>query len=349
LEAIFINPAIKESAENFDKFINWRKFGALNKELEIWQFAAERLKQNELVMLLVVAESSGSSPGRQGFKMIVAENEMRGSIGGGVMEVNLVELAREKLKNSRNETLVKTQVHQKNSPNPSGMICSGKQTVIFFKLNFNHLKIVRAVILSLEKHQSKVLQITKNDIQIRNFQLIDSDYKFEHRAENQFTFEEKIGFKNNLYIVGGGHCALALSELMSKMDFNIALFDDRIDLNTLAKNEFVHEKTILESYENIGKFILSGTNVYVVVMTLGFAFDEIVIKNLIDKDFKYFGVLGSRAKMKTLFRKLEKEGCSIDKLNQIRTPVGLPINSRTPEEIAVSIAAEIIAVKNEKL
>ena len=132
------------------------------------------------------------------------------------------------------------------------------------------------------------------------------------------------------------------------MDFYIALFDDRSDLNTLAKNEFVHEKKIIESYEKIGDVIESGENVYTVVMTLGYKFDEIVIRKLFDKNFKYFGVLGSRAKMKTLLRNLEKEGFDKEKLSKIHTPIGLPINSRTPEEIAVSIAAEIIAVKNGK-
>jgi len=153
--------------------------------------------------------------------------------------------------------------------------------------------------------------------------------------------------KNRLFIVGGGHCALALSELMSKLDFHISLFDDRADLNTLAKNEFVHEKRIIESYEKIGDFIPPGKNDYVVVMTLGYRFDEIVIRKLFDRNFKYFGVLGSKAKMKTLLKNLEKEGFDKEKLNKIRTPVGLPINSRTPEEIAVSIAAEIIAFKNK--
>jgi xanthine dehydrogenase accessory factor len=65
----------------------------MKKELEIWQFVAGRLKRKQNVMLLVVAESAGSSPGRQGFKMAIAADEMCGSIGGGVMEVNLVELA----------------------------------------------------------------------------------------------------------------------------------------------------------------------------------------------------------------------------------------------------------------
>ncbi len=131
------------------------------------------------------------------------------------------------------------------------------------------------------------------------------------------------------------------------MDFHISLFDDREDLNTLAKNQFVNEKTIVESYENIGEFIESGVNVYVVVMTLGYEFDEMVIRKLVDKDFKYFGVLGSRAKMRMLLRNLEEENFDKQKLTQIHTPIGLPINSRTPEEIAVSIAAEIIAVKNK--
>ena len=176
----------------------------------------------------------------------------------------------------------------------------------------------------------------------------NKDFKFQRKGENDFLYEEKLGYKNKLFIIGGGHCALALSELMSKMDFHISLFDDRADLNTLAKNEFVHEKKIIETYENIGDFIESGKQHYVVVMTLGYKFDEIVIRNLLDKNFKYFGVLGSKAKMKTLLRNLENEGFDKEKLARIHTPIGLNINSRTPEEIAVSIAAEIIAVKNSK-
>ncbi len=114
----------------------------MSKELEIWQFAAERLKRDESVMLLVVAESSGSSPGRQGFKMVVAEDELCGSIGGGVMEVALVELAKVKIQNSKFKTdsEVIEQVHQKNSPAASGMICSGKQTVIFLNSRRNITK-----------------------------------------------------------------------------------------------------------------------------------------------------------------------------------------------------------------
>jgi len=319
----------------------------MKKELEIWQFAAERLKRNESVMLLVVAESSGSSPGRRGFKMAVAEDEICGSIGGGAMEVRLVEQAKGKSKKAKgkSDARIVEQVHQEKSINSSGMICSGKQTVIFFRLDSLHLKTVQKIISALKTHQSKILQITPN-----NFQLVENqleDFNFERRGESDFLFAENLGFKNKLFIVGGGHCALALSELASKIDFYITLFDDRPNLNTVAKNKFIHEKLIIESYEQIGNYILPGANHFVVVMTLGYKFDEIVIRKLIGRDFKYFGVLGSRAKMATLLRNLRKEGFDQKRLNQIRTPIGLPIGSQTPEEIAVSIAAEIIAVKNK--
>ncbi|CAN5231496.1 hypothetical protein BH20ACI1_BH20ACI1_00190 [soil metagenome] len=328
----------------------------MNKELEIWQFAAERLKRDESVMLLVVAESSGSSPGRQGFKMIVARDDLCGSIGGGVMEVRLAELAKFKIQNSKFkiDSEIIEQIHRKNSPNSSGMICSGRQTVIFFELSPAYLKTVLKIIEILENDYFEFLQIKPDSFHVVDlFRIKDSDkdfdFLFENKGENEFVYAELLGFKNNLYIIGGGHCALALSELMSKMDFHISLFDDRADLNTLAKNEFVHHKQTIDSYENIGDLIESGANVYVVVMTLGYKFDEIVIRRLFDKDFKYFGVLGSKAKMKTLLRNLEKEGFDAEKLKKIHTPIGLPINSRTPEEIAVSIAAEIIAVKNNAI
>jgi xanthine dehydrogenase accessory factor len=321
----------------------------MNKDLEIWKFVADRLEKGEPLFLLVVTESSGSSPGRQGFKMAVSPDSLTGSIGGGVMEVSLVEKAREMFHSGtgRAEAGIVERVHRKDAPNSSGMICSGDQTIAFIEPGPDHLKVAREIIDDLENRRDRRLRITDSELGLVENEPGDPDFRFEKKSENGFLFEEKLGYKNKLFIVGGGHCALALSELMSKMDFYIALFDDRPGLNTLAKNRFADEKTIIGSYEKIGDFIKSGSDHYVVVMTLGYKFDEIVVRRLFEKDFKYFGVLGSRAKMAVLWRELLKEGFDKDRLERIYTPVGLPINSRTPEEIAVSIAAEIISVKNK--
>ena len=320
----------------------------MEKELELWRFVAERLQQNDAATLLVVAQSAGSSPGRPGFKMAIAAEEMCGSIGGGVMEVKLVEQAKFKIQNEqfKNDAEIVEQQHRKNAPHASGMICSGRQTVIFFRLNRRHLETVREIVGALENQQPKTLRISDSQFQILDNEAEDFDFRFVQKSADEFLYEERLGFKNRLFIVGGGHCALALSEIAAKLDFHISLFDDRADLNTLAKNRFVHEKRIIDSYENIDEFIPSGADTYVVVMTLGYKSDELVIRKLFDKNFKYFGVLGSRAKMKTLLKNLAEENFDEEKLSRIRTPVGLQINSRTPEEIAVSIAAEIIRVKN---
>jgi xanthine dehydrogenase accessory factor len=222
--------------------------------------------------------------------------------------------------------------------------------VIFKLLTPDNSKTLDSIIECLITRTPSFLKITPNDFGVSLPKgRTQNDFYFENRTEADFVYEEKLGFKNDLCIIGGGHCALALSELMSKMDFHVSIFDDRSELNTIENNSFAHEIKLVENYERIGDVLPSGANVYLVVMTLGYRSDETVIRALIDKKFKYFGVLGSKAKMSTLMKELRTEGFEEVKLKRIRTPIGLPINSRTPEEIAISIAAEIISVKNERV
>ena len=342
----------------------------MQKEPGIWQFIARRLKRQQDVVLLVVAESIGSSPGRQGFKMAVADDELFGSIGGGVMEVALVEQAKSFLSSgewsvagvqnknrsgefsnsslSTRHSILINQVHRSNSTNTSGMICSGEQTIILLTLGSGDHETVQKVLDTIENNEARTIKISNVRFDILDSVSDEPDCRFKQKGSGEFLYEERLGCKNKLFVVGGGHCGLALTELMSKMDFHISLFDDRPDLNTLEKNKFAHKKQIIKSYESIDEYVSSGDRHFVVVMTLGYRFDEIVIRKLIYKDFKYFGVLGSKAKMAVLLKEFENEGIESNRLSKISAPVGLEINSKTPAEIAVSIAAEIIAVKNSK-
>ncbi|MEQ1643077.1 MAG: XdhC family protein [Pyrinomonadaceae bacterium] len=324
----------------------------MSKELELWQFIASRLNEGESVMLLVVADSSGSSPGRACYKMAVAsDDKLFGSIGGGVMEVKLVENCRAGLSEpgaiATGFCTFVEQVHQKNSANSSGMICSGKQTVILKLLSAADAGTVNAIVAKLQERQPIAFELSNSKIQIIGTTKDNSRSFFSKNSDQEFVYQEKLGSANQVVIIGGGHCALALSELMLRLDFHIRIFDDRPELNTIEKNEFADEVTIVSSYEKIGEYIKPGENIYVVLMTLGYASDAVAVRQLVDRDFKYFGVLGSKAKMATLMKELRAEGIANERLTKIRTPVGLPINSRTPNEIAISIAAEIIAVKNE--
>ena len=328
----------------------------MNRELVLWQFIRSRMSHGEHVALLVVVDSSGSSPGRASYKMAVAtDGKLCGSIGGGVMEVNLVEQSRPILSEPGAvatgffATPLTEQVHRSNSPKASGMICSGRQTVIRKLLTPTDASTLAYVMESLVQGDRPLMIVTP-DVFTAGPQMCPAgnEPSYQRFSKKDFTYSELLGPPNDLYIIGGGHCALALSELMSKLDFHITIFDDRSDLNTIDKNRFADEVHILENYSEISDRVPSGPNAFVVVMTMGYAFDEIVIRSLIDKEFKYFGVLGSKAKMAVLLKSLKSEGVLVEKLDRIHTPIGLPINSHTPEEIAVSIAAEIISVKNSQ-
>lgn len=326
----------------------------MNKDIERWSFISHYLQSGEAVALLAVIGSSGSSPGRQGFNMAVSCNgSLCGSIGGGIMEVKLVELALARLRDQDYSFILKKQIHNKTaSRDQSGMICSGEQTVAISFLKPAIAGTANKLVQILRQYQPVMITILqKSGNQILEFEEIANPLQlppvqFSLDKANDFKLCFPAGFRDRLYIVGGGHCALALSEIMSKLDFHICLLDDRPGLATVNKNSFVHEKHLLTSYSEAGQFIPAALNVYVVVMTLGYRTDEIVIRQLLKSKFKYLGLLGSKAKIKTLLATLKEDGFSGEQLNALFAPIGLQINSHTPEEIAISIAAQIISIKN---
>ncbi|MVM37114.1 XdhC/CoxI family protein [Spirosoma sp. HMF3257] len=304
-------------------------------------------------MLLYVLESHGSSPGRQGFLMAVnALGEMEGSVGGGIMEHKFVEMAKEKLKHdpafqATPELSIRTQYHDKTaSRNQSGMICSGDQTILLYRVQPNDLAAIQSIISCLEQNKNGLLELSPSGIQFSDNQLPEVNYQFSMQSDDTWLYLERLGYKNQLFIIGGGHCALALSRIMSLMDFYIRVYDDRPELHTMGLNDDVHEKIVVNSYGDLVDLIPSGEGKYVVVMTFGYRTDDLTIRALLDKQLTYFGVLGSKTKISKLFGDYRAEGIEESKLNRIHAPIGLPINSQTPEEIAVSIAGEIIKVKN---
>lgn len=320
----------------------------MNKQILIWKLIIDSLQKNIPVMLLYVLESFGSSPGRQGFFMAVnADGYMEGSVGGGIMEHKFVEMAKTRLQDDAAEVTVHKQIHDKAaSKNQSGMICSGEQTIALYKLQQKDRIHIQNIISSLQKNKSGTLKLSPGGILFEE-KTPTKNFDFNLKDESNWTYIEKTGYKNYLYIIGGGHCALALSKIMSMMDFYITVFDERKELNTIEKNDYAHEKKIINAYVDLSQLIPSGKNNYVVIMTFGYRTDDIAIRALINNHFKYFGVLGSKNKIKKMFADYREENIGEEILKKIHAPIGLQIKSETPEEIAISIAAEIISIKNE--
>ncbi len=323
----------------------------MHKYLPVWKFILQHLEAGQPVMLLIVTESAGSSPGRQGFKMAVGANDLYGSIGGGIMEVKLVEHAKSLL-HDQTDTIIKHQVHRKDvAYDQSGMICSGEQTIVYIKLSSEHLELIHTLIDCLEQDDLVWIKIEHVDnhlsFKVEKLDVLIEFIPFEKLNNSDFRYCEQTGYENKLFIIGGGHCALALSEVMSRFDFYITVLDDRPELNTLHRNTFAQRKQVLESYEQVDEFVTPGPNVYAVIMTLGYRSDFIALTKLITLPFTYIGLLGSKSKVSTLLSEIEKDGIQKEFIERLHAPIGIPIDSHTPEEIAISIAAEIIRHKNQ--
>jgi xanthine dehydrogenase accessory factor len=310
----------------------------------IWQFILESTKNNIEVALLFVLESKGSSPGRQGFFMAVnSKGEMEGSIGGGIMEHKLVELVKENLNEGKAINLIKKQLHHKAAAaNQSGMVCSGEQTIFLYSIKKEDIVVVQKIV----NGNALSISLSANGISF-SMEKVPNNYTFIFNSETDWLYTENLSFKNQLHIIGGGHCSLALSKLMSEMDFAIAVYDTRENLSTITKNIFATQKTIVNDYTELKDLIKEGATTFVIIMTLGYRTDTIAFDALYNKEFSYFKILGSATKLQTLYNEYLTKGIAENKLTALLQPAGVSIYSQTPQEIAISIAAEIIAVKNK--
>ena len=327
------------------------------KGIATWELIEQSLEKNIPVMLLYVLESKGSSPGRQGFFMAVTDDDppassnMEGSIGGGIMEHKFVEMAREKLRASSFglRAAVKKQYHDKMAAkNQSGMICSGEQTIFLYPVQQKDKATIRAIISSLAQYKNGTLVLSPGGIAFHE-SVPEKDFDLVFYSDEDWAYREKTGYKNTLTVIGGGHCSLAFCRLMRSMDFYIRVYDDRSSLKTMLENEAAHEKHFVNSYSELTDLIKSGTNHYVVIMTMGYRSDDIALKALFKKQFTFLGVLGSQSKIKKMMEEYEKDEVEKKFIQNIHAPAGLAIKSQTPEEIAVSIAAQIIQLKNQSL
>ena len=316
-----------------------------------WQFIFDNIENGIPVMLLYVLESHGSSPGRQGFFMAVTKNfEMEGSIGGGIMEHKFVEMARKRLDEEHpvEKKGVYKQVHDKEAVrNQSGMICSGEQTILLLPLYQKDLPSIHELLLSLRKNENGTFILSPAGLAFENTPPA-TNFQYLFTSEADWIYREKTGYRNRISIIGGGHCSLALSALMRKLGFYVTVYEDRQELKTFLQNKDAHARHIVKSYSELKELVQPAANHFVVIMTFGYRTDDIAIRSLEGKEFSYIGVLGSSTKISKMIEAYRQEGMNENWLQQLYAPIGIQIRSQTPEEIAVSIAAQIIQVKNKE-
>lgn len=313
----------------------------------IWQWLDSALQQHKSVALLAVVDSKGSSPGRAGSKLAITANKASfGTIGGGKVEHDLCEYAVKYLKKNQQNTQLFTKQHHPASPKySSGQICGGEQTVALVIFKQSDLPLLQKIqhaeasnlpiILEIKPHGLTLTPIIENTV--------NSSFTFYQQTD--WCHQSVIGLQKTAYIIGGGHVGLALTNILVLLDFRVIVIDQRTAVKTMEDNTLSSQKLVMP-YSEIAIEIKEGNYSYVFIMTHSHETDQQVIELLAGKSFKYLGVLGSHRKISLMKKNLSS------KINQqnwksIHAPIGIPINSHTPMEIAISIAAELIQFDNE--
>jgi len=162
------------------------------------------------------------------------------------------------------------------------------------------------------------------------------------------VYIEPIEPSPELYIIGAGHVGFHLARVAHEVGFRVHVVDDR---EKFANRErFPHAAEIV--VEDIPAWIARTTlapHAYAVIVTRGHTNDLEALRALAPRELRYLGLIGSRAKVARIYEQLDEDNLSADALKHVHAPIGLDIGAVTPQEIAVSILAELIAVKHGKM
>ena len=316
----------------------------------IWSFIISEQERNKNVILILTADTKGSSAGKIGFKCAVSDSgKVAGTVGGGTAEYLMIEKAKKMFANSKFNSELKELVHNPDAiGEQSGMICSGRQTFILIKIHPSEIETIKKIKTSEEKKSKSGIFCVKDiGIKFMENEIQEREIVFTKKSETQFEYNELIGKNDTLYIVGGGHVGAAVSNLLCSLDFCIKVFDNRKELKIFNDIESADKKNIID-YNNFSEHLQNNDNKYILIMTANHTSDQIILEASVNSDAKYIGMLGSKSKRNTIYKNLEEKGINKEKLEQVFCPIGVPIISNTPKEIAISIAAELIDFRNRK-
>lgn len=159
------------------------------------------------------------------------------------------------------------------------------------------------------------------------------------------VYVEKWMEEPELVICGGGHVSQELACLADYLEYSYTVLDDRQEF--ASRERFPNaRRCICQPFEQTLRQENFSSNAYYIIVTRGHAFDLVCLEQVLNRQYAYVGMIGSRKKVQKTMETLRQKGYNETVLKQIHAPIGLPIGGSSPKEVAVSIIAELIQVKN---
>lgn len=341
----------------------------------IAQTAAELLDAGETFVLATIVSHTGSIPRTSGTRMIVtADGRGVGTIGGGVIEAGAMSRAAALIRDGASALLPFDLSHT--TVETMDMICGGCADVLLdcigpTEINktvfFRWRDLLDAggqgwLLTVVDTQDSDVQRIghcllTSDGGMIGGWPLAEDQRKRVADAargagatrtlpvEGGFVVVEPARRPTTVHLFGAGHVALSTAAMAAMTGFRVTVADDREEFANAERFPDAADVRVLDSFEAAMNGESMGPGDFIVILTRGHLYDKTVLAQALKTGAGYIGMIGSRKKRDAIYRDLRKEGFVDAEIDRVHSPIGLSIGAETPQEIAVSIVAELIATK----
>ncbi len=316
----------------------------------------KEVRAGRRVALCAIVATRGSTPQPVGTMICVDEAAaITGTLGGGCVEADVRRQAHQLLSARVASPLVggagKTDSSRSSSTRDDatgphgglitfalnsdfgyddGMICGGRIDVAVGVLSASS---------PMEPYTEAVEQLRAGLAAVLPVRIDTADGLVEYRVH--------LEAEPKLIIVGGGHISRVLARMLLPLGFSVHVIDDRADYANAERFPQPIRTTAGDIATLLEAWSIDG-NTYIVIVTRGHRHDEIALQAVVDSPAKYIGMIGSRRKIKVIFDDLRRAGATDASLSEVHAPIGLDISAVTTDEIAVSIAAELVSVRRAK-
>jgi xanthine dehydrogenase accessory factor len=338
----------------------------------------QELNNGNPVALISIMNLQGSTPRHGGAKMIVgADGKAYGTIGGSLIEAAAIEEAKKALA-AKKSRIMMFELSGKDAAAP-GMICGGKAEILLDCIEpsdanrgfagqwagavasgkdffiFTHLggaaentRVLGHAVFIPDGDVSTSTSLTKDDLNQLKPELHTVSATSMLLLGDTRVLADRIRKLKTLYCFGAGHVAVPTAYLAASVGFRVIVLDDRAEFANADRFPEAYNTIVIKDYSRAFTGLDIDEDSFIVIVTRGHQYDRAVLEQSLNTSAGYIGMISSKRKRAAIYEALMAEGVSKDRLDFVHSPIGLDIGGETPEEIGVSIVAELIKVRSQK-
>ncbi|MFT3957949.1 MAG: XdhC family protein [Desulfovibrio sp.] len=339
--------------------------------------ATALLGEGEPLVLVTVVSRTGSAPREAGTRALQTRNGFEGTVGGGLLEARAMEAARNSLASGLS---ARVSCDMSGFTPNSDMICGGGMEVLCEVLAPKQAEMfaLAAEVLRLGGRGAWLVELRRDGVSLHGEaetpqRRLVVDALPEHAVQpegvtvgldavnpmletrkgrpglvdvdGRIFYVEPLDAPPVLLLCGGGHVSLEVARLAHSCGFVVDVVDDREEFSNAGRFPMARHCRVLPGYENLVQTCDIGRRHFVAIITRGHSFDRETLAQALTSHAQYVGMIGSRTKREQVYAALRKQGVPDAELAAVCCPIGLSIEAETPQQIAVSIVAELLAAR----